>query len=698
MNKKKRTAKQPNSSVAPRHFPPIINRYFTRSAERTMPDFNRDGMLTRMAEVAAIDVEARTVELAFSSEIEVSRWYGVEILDHSPSSVRLERLNDGGALLKDHSWSDQIGVVERAWIDSDRRGRALVRFSRNPAADEIFQDVIDKIRRHVSVGYRVLGAKLEETRGDLDIYRVTDWEPYEISFVSVPADNTVGVGRSADPLPVNSNKPEAGERQNTEVIKVEKILRDAAGNLVRALVDENGNITKVLEMLEQAGDDTRGAENRGEQREKNRVRIISEMGETYNARDLALTAIKDGDSADAFQRKLLDHLNTPPDQRDSTRSNESQPTGSRAGNRPLDEMPSPIIGMSEDEIRRYSIFNVIRALANPGDKKAQEAAAFEYECSRAAQDQYERESKGILIPDDVLCRFLQGRAFNAGGAVNTPTGATTGTNLVATDFLAGSFIDLLRPRTTIMRLANSMGGLVGNVDIPKQTGGATAYWVGEGSSAKEATPTIGQVAMSPKTVGAYTDITRRLLKQSTPDAEMIVRNDLVSAIAQAIDLGGYYGTGADHQPLGLVNYTGVNGVAFAAANPTHAEIVQMETEIASDNADINSMAYVCNAKLRGYAKTTPKFSSGSSVAAAGTIWEPGNTMNGYNAEVTNQIATGDVIFGNFADLVVGLWGGLDLTVDPYTLSTSGGLRIVAFQDVDFVLRRTESFCVGRKAT
>lgn len=696
MNKKKRTTKPLNSVVTPRQFPPIINRYFTRSAERAMPDFNRDGMLTRMAEVAAIDVEARTVELAFSSEIEVARWYGVEILDHSPASVRLERLNDGGALLTDHSWSDQIGVVEWARVDPDRRGRALVRFSRNPAADEIFQDVIDKIRRHVSVGYRVLGAKLEETRGDLDIYRVTDWEPYEISFVSVPADNSVGVGRSADPLPVNSNKPEIGERQQG-VIKVEKILRDTAGNLVRALVDESGNITEVLEVLEKAGDDTRGAEKRGEQREKNRVRIISEMGDTYNARDLALTAIRDGITAEAFQRSLLDHLNTPLEER-AQANPAAQPAGnSRSGNRPLDEMPSPIIGMTDAEIRRYSIFNVVRALANPGDRKLQEAAAFEYECSRAAQDQYEREAQGILIPDDVLCRFLQGRAFNAGGGVNTPTGATTGTNLVATDFLAGSFIDLLRPRTTIMRLANSMGGLVGNVDIPKQTGGATAYWVGEGSSAKEATPTIGQVAMSPKTVGAYTDITRRLLKQSTPDAEMIVRNDLVAAIAQAIDLGGYYGTGADHQPLGLVNYTGVNGVAFAATNPTHAEIVQMETEIASDNADINSMAYVCNAKLRGYAKTTPKFSSGSSVAAAGTIWEPGNTMNGYSAEVTNQIATGDVIFGNFADLIVGLWGGLDLTVDPYTMSTSGGLRIVAFQDVDFVLRRTESFCVGRKA-
>ncbi|MEX3086116.1 phage major capsid protein [Escherichia coli] len=693
MKKKKRTT-PPNNAASLRPFPPIINRYFTRAAEKSLPDFNRDGTLTRSVEVGAIDEQARTVELAFSSEIEVPRWYGVEILDHSPASVRLDRIRDGGALLADHSWDRQIGVVESVSIDADRRGRARVRFSRNPAADEIFKDVVDKIRRHVSVGYRVLSAKLQETRGDLDVYRVTDWEPYEISFVSVPADNTVGVGRSAEQP---KKEPVTGERKQTEVKKLEKILRDSNGNLVRALVDENGDILKVMEILEKAGDGERSAENRGAQREINRVRIISEMGETYNARELALTAIREGTTADAFQRSLLDHLNTPPEERGQTTPGSQPAGGSRSGNRPLDEMPSPIIGMSDADIRRYSIFNVIRALANPGDRRAQEAAAFEFECSRAAQDQYEREAQGIMIPDDVLARFLGSRAFNAGGGINSPTGATSGANLVATDFLAGSFIDLLRPRTTIMRLASSMGGLVGNVDIPKQTGGATAYWVGEGASPNETTPTIGQIAMNPKTVGAYSDITRRLLKQSTPDAEMIVRNNLVNAIALAIDSAGYYGTGTNHQPLGIANYTGVNGVSFAAANPTHAEIVQMETEIAADNADINQMAYVCNAKMRGYAKTTPKFASGSSVAAAGTIWEPGNTMNGYGTEVTNQINNGDVIFGNFADLIVGLWGGLDLTVDPYTMSTSGGLRIVAFQDVDFVLRRTESFCVGRKA-
>jgi HK97 family phage major capsid protein len=253
--------------------------------------------------------------------------------------------------------------------------------------------------------------------------------------------------------------------------------------------------------------------------------------------------------------------------------------------------------------------------------------------------------------------------------------------------MAGSFIEMLRNRTTIMKLANTMGGLVGNVEVPKQTGGATAYWIGEGDDATEGTPTIGQLALSPKTVAAYVDITRRLMMQSTPDAEGIVRRDLLNAIAQAIDLAGYYGSGTANQPKGLKNYNGINAVTLGGAYPTYAEYVEMESKIAADNADVNSMAYVVNALTRGNAKTTTRFGTGTEAI----IWEAGNTINGYRTEVTNQIAGNDVFFGNFNDLIVGLWGGLDLTVDTSSLSKSGGIRIVAFQDADIVLRREESF-------
>lgn len=651
----------------------LTGAYMTREAGngKSLPDFNREKLeRTFTFERAEVDEDNRRVELSFSSEAEIERWFGYEVLSHSPGAMNAERLNDGGALLVNHDWDDQVGVIESVRIDADRKGRAVVRFGRSARADEIFQDVKDGIRRLVSVGYRVHEAKLTRTTDEADVYTVTNWEPYEISIVSVPADTTVGVGRSAEkpqdetPLPqtYNSPNPKQERKMNT------KILRDSSGNLVRAKVDENDAIVEVLEVLEKAGESERAALTRGADTERNRVRALTDLGTRFNNPELAAQYIKDGGSPEDMQRALLAQFET----------RTQQPIGEQARN--------ANIGMNDAEIRNFSLMRAVRALMPNATQRDRDAAAFEFECSEEAQRQYGREAQGILIPSDVL-----NRAFNAGGAANTPVGATTGSNIVATDLLAGSFIEMLRNRTTIMRLGTTMAGLVGNVDIPKQTGGATAYWLGEGEDAQEGTPTIGQIELNPKTVGAYTDITRRLMMQSTPDAERIVWNDLVNALGQAIDKAGYYGTGTGNEPRGLKNYTGINAVDFATAGkPTFAEIVDMESQIAADNADINSMAYVFNALMRGHLKTSPKFGTGTE----STIWETGNTVNGYRTEVTNQVVAGDVFFGNFADLLIGLWGGLDITVDPYSLSKSGGTRIVAFQDVDFALRRVESICYG----
>lgn len=654
--------------------------HMTREADAlTVEKMNGTG-LRRVFEIREVNTEDRTIELSFSSEIEGKRWFGVEILGHGPGEVVLDRLNGGASLLVQHDWDDQVGVVESATIRSDRKGSAKVRFGRSQRAEEIFQDVKDGIRRLVSVGYRVLEYKLIETREDgTDVYRMTKWEPYEISLVSVPFDTTVGVGRNME-IPQEESSGRTADHQDTRVIADpkqsseesfmnEKVLRDGKGNLVHAQVDDEGNIVKVLEVLERAGDDAQAHSQRGADAERSRVRAISELGTQYGQRELALEFITANKTPEEFQRALLDKMN-------------------ERGSRALGEAPSANLGLSDREVRQFSVFRAVRALLPNASQADRDAAGFEYECSRAAQQQYGREARGILIPQDVL-----DRAFNAGGAANAPPGATSGENTVATHLLAGSFIEMLRNRTTILRLAQTMGGLVGNVDIPKQTGGATAYWIGEHEDAPEGTPIIGQIGLTPKTVAAYTDITRRLLLQSTPDAEGIVRRDLLNAVGQALDTAGYYGSGSGNEPRGIKNYTGINAVGFAGLWPTYNEVVEMESEIAADNADVNSMAYVLNALGRGALKTTQKFEGTN----GSPVWETGNTVNGYRSEVTNQVAEGDVFFGNFSDLIVGLWGGLDLTVDPYSLSKSGGTRIVVFQDVDFVLRRLESFCYGRKA-
>jgi HK97 family phage major capsid protein len=344
------------------------------------------------------------------------------------------------------------------------------------------------------------------------------------------------------------------------------------------------------------------------------------------------------------------------------------------------------VGLTDKEARNFSFLKVIRALVDPTDRRAQEAAAFEFEASRAAAAKRGKDSDKFVIPTDVLTRALNT------STTGTASGDTGGFG-IATTLMAQSFIDILRNRATIMQLGTVMGGLQGNIDIPKQVAAAQGYWVGEDGDATESNLDLGQISLSPKTVAAFSEITRKLMVQSSLDVEALVRADLAKALALTIDKAGYYGTGTDAQPLGITNQTGINAVDFAAVQPTFAELVEMETQIALDNADVASMAYVGNAAFRGHAKTTLKFPG---VNGSATIWEPGNTVNGYRTEITNQVNSGDVFMGNFADLLVAMWGGLELLVDPYSNSKKGRLRVVVFQDVDFALRRTQSFCLGKK--
>ena len=648
---------------------------------QNLQDIKERGGLQREASVVKVDREARTVEVSFSSETDtVERWFGIEILSHDPGAVDLSRLNNRAPVLWMHDWEDQRGVVEpgSARIDADRKGRAVLRFSRNDEGEELLRDIEDQIITKVSVGYLPTGMKLIEERDGVDVFLVTNWQPYEISMVSVPADDTVGAGRKLE-IPQeeqqhettehstinNSSARQAFDRTNTTMN--EKILRDGQGNLVRAKVDADGKIIEVLEMIERAGDAAAAAQTRGQDAERSRVRALTELGKQYGATDKAMEFIAEGKSPEDFQRELLHTFAT------------------QRSNKPLSEQQAGAnIGMTQNEVRQFSLLRAVRALVDPNDKKARDEAAFELECSRAAAELYGKQPKGIIIPNDVLAD----RAFGTGSsASNTGGGAAIATNL-----LAGSFIDILRKKAWVMRRARTLAGLVGNVDIPKQTSSTQAYWVGEGGAPTAGQPGLDQISFTPKTVGAYTDITRRLLRQATPDAEAIVRDDILKVMALEIDRVAIYGTGTEFQPKGVKNYTGINAVDFASAGqPSFAELVNMETQIALDNADVDGMSYAFNAAIRGHAKTTLKFPG---VNGAQTIWEPGNTVNGYATDVSNQIATGDVFFGNWLDLVVAMWGGLELTVDPYSLSTSGGLRLIALQDIDINLRRVESFCYG----
>jgi len=238
--------------------------------------------------------------------------------------------------------------------------------------------------------------------------------------------------------------------------------------------------------------------------------------------------------------------------------------------------------------------------------------------------------------------------------------------------------------------ARMLTGLNGNVSIPTKATASAGGWIStEGGAAGESEPTFGAISMSPKTVGAFTDMTRQMILQSSLDVEALVRDDLTQALAIAIDKGGLEGSGSSGQPTGILNTSGVNTVtAFAAAVPTFAEMVSLETAVAADNALLGNLAYITDAATAGGLKTKAKD------AGSGMFVLEGGEANGYPVIVSQQATAGNVYFGNFNDLLIGMWGGLDITVDPYTSSNTGTVRIVALQSVDVGVRHAVSFAYG----
>jgi len=578
------------------------------------------GMYQR-AELTTFDeVEDRTYEFPFSSEFPVARYFGNEILSHDADAANLSRLNDGAPLLFNHNPDKVIGVVERAYIDGKRRrGYARVRFSRNAFAQEILSDVKDGVLRNVSFGYSI---DTMEERGSGD-YVATAWSPYEISIVSVPADPGVGIGRSFE-----ADTPAASAAPSPDPIP----------------------------LMETSTPDLAVVQAEAAQAERSRISDITALCDKHGMADLGRQLVESGRSIDEARAAVLDKLNI------------HQETVT---------MQAADLGLSEKESRSFSFLRAINYLANPADRAAREAAAFEIEASDAAAAKLGRQSRGITIPQDVLRRDLNVGAATAGG------------NLVATELDAGSFIDLLRNASALDQAgATVLTGLTGNVAIPRQSGAATAYWVAESGSPTESQQTVDQVSLTPKTVAAFTDYSRRLMLQSSIDVENMVRSDLARVLALKIDLAGLYGTGSNGEPLGLKLTTGIGTENFAAATPTFAEVVALESDVATANALLGSPVYLMNAAMRGGLKTKTK-DTGS-----GLFVMEGNEVNGYRGVLSNQVESGDLWFGNFADLIIGYFSGLDLMVDPYTHSTSGTVRVVAMQDVDIAVRHPESFSRG----
>lgn len=612
----------------------------------------KKGDQQRTFSVRSYNPETREVELAFSSEEPYLRWYGFEVLGHKAEEIDFSRMNDSvkAPLLLQHNHEDQIGVVTAARLDDDGVCRATVKLSRSDRAEEIAKDLEDGIRTQVSVGYRVLEMQLEESGEEKeDTYRVTKWQPYEVSIVSVAADPTVGIGRDASDLVQDEQEAEKQELSDNDNIN----------NVFTKKDEENMPEKNLTKPAETSSVDAANAA--AEKLAERNAKIIA-IGEQYGAEKRALEFIKDqSKSVEDFQNVIMSDMQS------------KSAVTSEAEN----------FEMSEDEIKGYSLFRAIQLAADPHNPDLQRKCAVEHKVSkRALKERAERGivgNGGLYIPESVLTR------------ASTVTTSTMGSTARPT--YANDFVSILNNKSSILSAARVMNGITGGkLVFDVQSNGATAAFVGEdGTKTGDALATT-QIELTPKTVRAKAIISRSMMNQSSMDIEAYVEEQLATACALVIDKEALYGDGLNSKPTGLKNITGIGSVTFATANqPSFGEIEDLAGEIDASNGEIDNVKMLFNSNVAKHFRKTASLGN-----TTGVPMLTNGVLNGeYQTRKSNQVQSDDVFAGDFNQFVVANFAGMEILVTRD--ADTGGHIVSIFRDMDCAALHPECFALGASA-
>lgn len=626
-----------------------------------------------------IDIENRTVPISFSSEEPVENWFGMEILDHSPGAMIMDRAKNGLPFTVNHNQGDVIGRAEGIHIGNDRRGRAVARFGKSERANEIFQDVQDEIRKEISV--RAIRREMVlEKKGDgkstIDLYRTLKWMPYEVAIVTVPADPTVGINRSMDA----EFETTIIERKKEEHI-MDKCPKCGA-DLVNGVCPKGCEITRSAAPAQSV--DVNAVREDANKVERQRISEIDSIGENFGLdKELIRKHIQEGTTVDEFRKVVLNEIKTK-------------------------AKPISMPALNEKEQKQYSIVRALRVAAGLAPR---DAAGFEYEISDTIGRAMKKGTDGIFIPTG-LNVFPEVSALvginRAGLDTVTTSPANTGGYTVQTTVMP--LIELLRNKLLVKAMGAQVLSLRNPVAFPRQSGTTTLYWTAEnpGSDTGDSQAAFEQLLLTPKTAIANTMYSKQLLMESSIDVENFVRNDLTLINALGLDLSAINGGGGT-QLTGILQTSGIGSVVGGDSGlaPAWSHIVGLETEVAIDNADFGSLGYLTNPKVRGKLKQTLKAAN-----VSGFIWENGQNgfgeMNGYRAGATNQVpsnltkggSTGvcsAIIFGNWAELILAEFGVIEIIVDPYTKKKQAMIEVTSTMFCDGGVRHAEAFSAMKDA-
>ena len=444
------------------------------------------------------------------------------------------------------------------------------------------------------------------------------------------------------------------------------------------------------------------------------LQLRQKAGELLNAWQKAME-LRDG-TTDAEQRKAknievesakaaYDQIQVELRDAESMEAAQTVAAGEHARTQRSVGQPGPAGGELRDlnKIRQqYSMVRAMRMASQGKQLEGLEAEMFQ-EADREAR------AAGISLNGTIRIPNIMQPEQRADLAVGTNT---AGGYTVATEI--GQLINILEPQLVTRNLgATYLTGLQGNIQFPRNNGDVSSVWEGENTDNDQSDVTFDTVTLSPKRLGSFVIIGKQLIAQSSVSIENLVRSRMNFSIAKAVDTAAINGSGSSNQPTGILNTSGIGSVAIGTNGgvPTFANIVDLETAVAVANADMGRLAYLTTSGIRGKLKQTEK----TSTSTAQFIWTDtmGPTgrqgeLNGLNAFTSSLVPSTltkgtasaichAILFGNFEDLLIGQWAGLDLTLDNITLAGKAQIKLIINSWWDVAVRQPASFAAIKDA-
>jgi HK97 family phage major capsid protein len=623
------------------------------------------------------DVEKREIKMSFSSEQPYLRDYGYEILDHNSGAMRMDRLKAGAALLINHNRDQHVGAVVSAGIE-DSKGRAVVRFSRSSMGEDAFNDVLDGIRSNTSVGYVIYDMK--DTGRLIDgvrCFRAIDWEPIEITLASIPADPTVGVGRTMEnkkeePEDIADEFCDDPECCGEDCEDYDKCMSDKKAMKPEKPKEEDKKMENEIQVKERVDKEVEEALKRRE----NEIIQMRATAKQFDCEELLEEGLKGRMAPEDFNKKILEKMASKPFN------------------------PEPELGMSRKEVKSWNLMRAIDATLKGSWKEA----GFEREVNETLEKKLGPISRGegrsFRMPYEVA--MYQQRA----GAGDSVSVSADGASLIQETLDVSSYIDILRKQPFVKRAgAKVLSGLTDSIMIPRLATGNTISWIStENSQTASNLPGFDNIELKPKHMAAINVTTRNIILQAlrgSMDLNNLLMEDMFKQMAVAQDTACISGSGVSGQPKGLYSITSVQAPTISSASaPTWAEIVSFPTALAKkDVLEDSTWAWATTGKGRGYFMGTPKIGTTFPI-----FFCDGKTMIDYpvfmSNTVTDTLGTGSnqtgLIFGAWSQMIIGEWNSaFDVIVDPYTYADYGQIRLVTYMSMDLNVRHPEAFAIGK---